>query len=417
MLNLTLKLLTAISVCATMLSVSEGDTERWSSWFKAPVLKTGDGFCHPWVRIPLFPPPGHAEHAPIAQLDRASGYGPEGCGFDLCWARQGEDSTGDGLSSLFCLIWPLVRVVLNRRRYGVTELEKHEFSTLHPLLKVICFALILGVAMFVDNMVLRGISLTLALAALAANGHPFGNVLKLFSGSLISCVVFAIVNCLISHNGASVIFTVNRTKFTWEAVVFGVSIGLMIAGTAFWCLFITDESSSDDLVYLTGKTLPKFSVLITITLRYIPEIIKTFRETLSAQKMLGVYEGRKFYTRAAVASKTFMTVVERSLEDALETSLAMQAKGFGTRGRTFARHKKWTVRDTVVCAATAAAGVLAVLGNALEWVSFEYYPRVVLKTEGIPGVVTIVMCGVLLAIPAVVTAEGRLRWKIYLSKI
>ena len=64
-----------------------------------------------------------------------------------------------------------------------------------------------------------------------------------------------------------------------------------------------------------------------------------------------------------------------------------------------------------------AAGVLAVLGNALEWVSFEYYPRVVLKTEGIPGVVTIVMCGVLLAIPAVVTAEGRLRWKIYLSKI
>ena len=112
-----------------------------------------------------------------------------------------------------------------------------------------------------------------------------------------------------------------------------------------------------------------------------------------------------------------MTVVERSLEDALETSLAMQAKGFGTRGRTFARHKKWTVRDTIVCAAAAVAGVLAVLGNALEWVSFEYYPRVVLKTEGIPGVVTIVMCGVLLAIPAVVTAEGRLRWKIYLSKI
>ena len=28
-------------------------------------------------------------HAPIAQLDRAFGYGPKGCGFDLCWARQG----------------------------------------------------------------------------------------------------------------------------------------------------------------------------------------------------------------------------------------------------------------------------------------------------------------------------------------
>ena len=27
-------------------------------------------------------------HAPVAQLDRASDYGSEGCGFDLCRARQ-----------------------------------------------------------------------------------------------------------------------------------------------------------------------------------------------------------------------------------------------------------------------------------------------------------------------------------------
>lgn len=297
----------------------------------------------------------------------------------------------------------------------MTELEKHEFSTLHPLLKVICFAFILGVAMFVDNMALRGISLALTLIALAANGHPFGKVVKLFLGSLISCVAFAILNCLISHNGATVLFSINRTRFTLEAAVFGLSIGLMLAGTAFWCLFITDESSSDDLVYLTGRTMPKFSVLITVTLRYIPEIIRTFRETFSAQKMLGVYNGRKFYTRAAVASKTFMTVVERSLEDALETSIAMQAKGFGTRGRTFARRQKWTVRDTVVCAVMAVAGIFSVAGTALEWVTFEYYPNVILYYERILGVLTIVMYCVLFAIPAAVTIEGRLRWKSCLS--
>ena len=27
-------------------------------------------------------------HAPVAQLDRVSDYGSEGCGFDLCRARQ-----------------------------------------------------------------------------------------------------------------------------------------------------------------------------------------------------------------------------------------------------------------------------------------------------------------------------------------
>ena len=30
--------------------------ERWSSWFKAPVLKTGVRESVPWVRIPLSPP-------------------------------------------------------------------------------------------------------------------------------------------------------------------------------------------------------------------------------------------------------------------------------------------------------------------------------------------------------------------------
>ena len=30
--------------------------ERWSSWFKAPVLKTGVGVTLPWVRIPVSPP-------------------------------------------------------------------------------------------------------------------------------------------------------------------------------------------------------------------------------------------------------------------------------------------------------------------------------------------------------------------------
>jgi hypothetical protein len=32
------------------------DTERWSSWFKAPVLKTGVRVTVPRVRIPVSPP-------------------------------------------------------------------------------------------------------------------------------------------------------------------------------------------------------------------------------------------------------------------------------------------------------------------------------------------------------------------------
>ena len=44
---------------------------------------------------------GDVKNAPVAQLDRASGYGPEGCGFDLCRARQKETPESHAFRGFF----------------------------------------------------------------------------------------------------------------------------------------------------------------------------------------------------------------------------------------------------------------------------------------------------------------------------
>src|SRR6516164_5952870 len=69
----------------------------------------------PWVRIPLSPP--HRDravlderyarlpsYAPIAQLDRASGCGPEGRMFESCWARQIPESPRSLPTEAFSLL-------------------------------------------------------------------------------------------------------------------------------------------------------------------------------------------------------------------------------------------------------------------------------------------------------------------------
>ena len=43
-------------------------------------------------------------YAPVAQLDRASDYGSEGCGFDFCRARQVENPETKSLG-VFSLRW------------------------------------------------------------------------------------------------------------------------------------------------------------------------------------------------------------------------------------------------------------------------------------------------------------------------
>ena len=56
-------------------TIYELQNGEMSEWFKEPVLKTGDSFCEPWVRIPLSPPE-YFHTVKIIQKD--PGFGPVG---------------------------------------------------------------------------------------------------------------------------------------------------------------------------------------------------------------------------------------------------------------------------------------------------------------------------------------------------
>ncbi len=53
-LKLNKNILTIVKSCGMIILAVHGEM---SERFKEPVLKTGDSFCEPWVRIPLSPPP------------------------------------------------------------------------------------------------------------------------------------------------------------------------------------------------------------------------------------------------------------------------------------------------------------------------------------------------------------------------
>ncbi len=46
--------------------------ERWSSWFKAPVLKTGVRVTAPRVRIPIFPPLFYIKNYEVEHMEKYS---------------------------------------------------------------------------------------------------------------------------------------------------------------------------------------------------------------------------------------------------------------------------------------------------------------------------------------------------------
>ncbi|MBP5312335.1 MAG: hypothetical protein J6112_05840 [Clostridia bacterium] len=287
----------------------------------------------------------------------------------------------------------------------------YRFQSFHPITKTVFFAVIFAITMFSENPVVRVTSLVGAVCALAAAGLSSKKLLKLIGGGAIAIAIMGPVNCIISHQGQTVLFKVFSSSITAEAFFYGLSAGVMITGTAFWCVFITDAMDTDDIVFTLGRILPGIASVITVTLRYIPEIIKKYRETFTAQKMIGVFEGKKFFERAAIASKVFMSVTERSVEGAMDTAAVMRARGYGLRKRISARQKKWRECDTrTVTVALICAGFIAA-GEITGDLGFSYYPTTGFVRMGLLGLPMILASALFFMMPAAELIDGRIKWQ------
>ncbi|MBP1587255.1 MAG: energy-coupling factor transporter transmembrane protein EcfT [Clostridia bacterium] len=292
-----------------------------------------------------------------------------------------------------------------------------ELSRVHPAVKLLFFLLLLGVVMFADNMILRGFSLVTALFTLSLYGRGFRDVMKYSAMAVAASLFAAVINCIVSHNGKTVLFKIGRLPYTMEAVICGLSLGMMISATALWCLILSEELQSGDIVYLFGRVLPKVAVLIMITLRYIPEIIRKYNEIFESQRMMGLFDKNKLRKKIAVVSAVFMSTTERSLEDALDASLAMKGKGFGLPGRKYAFRRGFKLVDITVLLITLVLAGFAIYGIAYGDVGFQYYPTIKMTWMYEYSIVAYTVCGMILLLPAAVNVYGRLRWKHYTSKI
>ncbi len=287
----------------------------------------------------------------------------------------------------------------------------HRFRNYHPITKLAFFAVIFAISMFTENPAVRGMSLVGAVTALAAGGTPLKRLLKYIGGGIVSVLLIGVMNCFIAHDGKTILFDLLRRHITLEAFYYGLSAGVMIVGVAMWCVFITDETDTEDLVMTLGKVLPFVSVVITVTLRYIPEIIKKFRETLSAQKMLGIFESKGYFKRALIISKVFMSVTERSVENAMDMASTMKARGYGLVRRASARHKKWRESDTDLLLVTAFCAAFIAVGEKTGDFGFAYYPSPAFVKFGLYAIPMIVACALLFLLPAGQVIDWRIRWQ------
>ena len=290
------------------------------------------------------------------------------------------------------------------------------FGNYHPFVLLIYFLSVLLVAMFVSNPVLQtealagGILFCTVIHRKRENIGNLGFYIPLF-------LMIAITNPLFSHNGVTPLFFLNGNPVTLEAFVYGISIAVMLIGVILWCKCYSEIMTSDKFLYLFGKAIPKLSLVLSMALRFIPMFKRQMHRVNRAQKAMGLYYSKSFTDKIRSHMRVFMAMISWSLENSIETSASMKARGYGLKGRTNFSLFHFYSGDAILLATCVLMLGITVSGVAMNETVFYYYPRINGLDLSAYAIVVYTAFGILSFIPFITEVKEALVWKYYISKI
>ena len=290
--------------------------------------------------------------------------------------------------------------------------EGSTFAGCHPAVNLIFFLFTIGITMFSMSPVFLAVTLVFSwLYSILLNGKKAIKSNLLFTLPIV--VIMAVINTFFTHNGATVLFYVNNSRITLEALLYGLAAAVLLSSIIVWFSCFNVVMTSDKLIFIFGKAAPVLGLTLSMIFRFIPLLKARFREISMGQRCMGRHVTGGFMAKLRQVTKEVSILISWSLEAAIETSDSMEARGYGLPGRTSFHLFKMTPTDKVLLTGISISGIIAAVGCALGKNSIYYYPKVVLGQWDIMTVITFAAYIALLAVPVIADILGEIKWQQY----
>lgn len=290
--------------------------------------------------------------------------------------------------------------------------EGSTFAGCHPAVNLIFFLFTIGITMFSVSPVFLSATLVFSwLYSILLNGKKA--IKSNFMFTLPIVVIMAVINTFFTHNGATVLFYVNNSRITLEALLYGLAAAVLLSSIIVWFSCFNVVMTSDKLIYIFGKAAPVLGLTLSMIFRFIPLLKARFREISMGQRCMGRHVTGGFMAKLRQVTKEVSILISWSLEAAIETSDSMEARGYGLPGRTSFHLFKMTPTDKVLLTGISISGMIGAVGCALGKTSIYYYPKVVLGQWDIMTVITFAAYIALLAVPVIADILGEIKWQQY----
>ena len=285
------------------------------------------------------------------------------------------------------------------------------FERLNPLAAALYYLCVLGLTMFSMNPLLIVLSLLSSVLtcmigrAVKLRGHIF---------ALLLFLVAAVLNPIIVHKGATVLFYLNDRPVTLEAALYGVIAAMMLCASLYWLRSLSGVFSADKVMYLFGRFSPKLALLLSMSLRYVGLFKLRWRRIGDSQRALGLYRDGNLIDAVAGRARVLSISITWTLENGIFTAESMEGRGYGSGRRTSFAPYRMHASDAAFMLLTAVLTVVAAVGAAQT--RAVYYPDLSFDPRSPWGIAGAAAFGLLSLLPVILDIKEAIRWRILLSR-
>lgn len=187
----------------------------------------------------------------------------------------------------------------------------------------------------------------------------------------------ALINPAFQHQGVTVLgYLPSGNPLTLESILYGLNAAGMLSAVLVWFSCVQTVFTTDKLLHVTGRAAPAVSLVISMTLRFVPRFRAQASAVRSARQGMGITGGTSRLSRMRDGLRTLSVLLTWSMENALETGDSMRARGYGLPGRTSYSPAVWSVRDRWIAAWTVFCGAFVSFGAAAGGLRWKFYPAV-----------------------------------------
>ena len=245
------------------------------------------------------------------------------------------------------------------------------------------------------------------------------SVMFLLKFCLPMVLLTAFINPAFSHEGVTILYYFSSgNPLTLESILYGIGAGIMLVTVLLWFSAFSRVMTSDKFIYLFGKVIPALSLVLSMSLRFVPKFKKQTEVVVEAQRCIGrdISTG-SLWQRFKTAVVIFSIMITWALENAIETADSMKSRGYGLKGRTAFSIYRMDDRDKYALIWLGFCGLFLTAGAMLSAFGFRYFPSIRYAALDMTTIPFYTVYFGLCITPVVLNFTEERKWKTIYSKM